>query len=205
MANSMPDPQRVVASNGPSGDGHQEPAVDILVDILKPESIFGGVMARASIATHSAIPASNDGSSWVPALSMTSGRAQRLARSACLVEDRSSDWQGMIFKSLAGCRTWSRRSSSRGGQHLLPGYCTGVYYANGMYATPNYDYASGSAPWNPLRGSLLMWASTALYLRTTWWSCGERSPSWLLPKLLMWLKEKDPIRKARRQPVARET
>jgi hypothetical protein len=63
---ALPLPRTIVASNQafiPLGTDCAEPGVDVLVNTLEPAPIFGGSMARATIATHHAIPATNDGSS----------------------------------------------------------------------------------------------------------------------------------------------
>lgn len=57
----FPLPRRVVESNQAAplpGDGSvTEPGVNIEVQELEPVSEFGGILARARIATHDTIPA----------------------------------------------------------------------------------------------------------------------------------------------------
>ncbi|KAI0468918.1 hypothetical protein F4859DRAFT_190574 [Xylaria cf. heliscus] len=63
-------PRRITASNLPispsdAPNPKAEPAVEVLDETLKLEPILGGSLVRARVATHKAIPTSNDGSGSV--------------------------------------------------------------------------------------------------------------------------------------------
>ncbi|KAI0455806.1 hypothetical protein F5B21DRAFT_503093 [Xylaria acuta] len=70
MASTVPllqAPRRITASNLPLSASNApnpkaEPAVEVLDETLQLEPILGGSLVRARVATHKAIPTSNDGS-----------------------------------------------------------------------------------------------------------------------------------------------
>jgi hypothetical protein len=67
----LPPPRRITASNLtlPSqhrSDKHAEPGVEIKIDSLQVESILGGTLMRAMVATSKQVPTSNDGQSVCP-------------------------------------------------------------------------------------------------------------------------------------------
>lgn len=62
MASPFPNPRRITVGHSPNTTGnHAEPGVDVLVDNLESKFLYGGnSMKRASIATHTSVPTSNN-------------------------------------------------------------------------------------------------------------------------------------------------
>ncbi|KAK2605423.1 hypothetical protein N8I77_008260 [Diaporthe amygdali] len=61
MASSLPNPRRLLVSNQANSTAldQAEPGVEVLVDSLEPTTVLPGMM-RALVATHTAIPTSNE-------------------------------------------------------------------------------------------------------------------------------------------------
>lgn len=62
MASSFPNPRRLLVSNQTErgAEDHAEPGVEVLVDTLEPVAVMPQ-FKRVQVATHTAIPTSNDG------------------------------------------------------------------------------------------------------------------------------------------------
>ncbi|KAI5922352.1 hypothetical protein F4810DRAFT_294935 [Camillea tinctor] len=63
----LPAPKRIITANFPlersgAAELHTEPVVEVVVDILEPEPILGGSLARARVASNSRMATGNDGS-----------------------------------------------------------------------------------------------------------------------------------------------
>lgn len=63
---NLPPPRRITASNLPlpshrGNDENAEPGVEVKIDTLQTNSLLGGTLVRAVVATSKQIPTSNDG------------------------------------------------------------------------------------------------------------------------------------------------